>query len=276
MFINLLTVNQPDRTVVDCIQVVDVEAGIGKFPLESLREEFGPSAVAHEHGSQVVVVDLVDDVVLANFGRCKVRAHVDEGGKASGCHAFQSLQSRGRRIREELQEPCVVGVALHELVQNGQLVLIGQWIGEILIVNAEIVLQSVDQEDDDFALPAKAETASGRVHIFREEILKVLAAAGFLRLEKFSLPHRYRDITNYLIAAQTLTTVHGHEKLIADSSFRSLCPGEEESARENMNARRDDEGQSDQDKQIIEVCHLGVTRNCFTAKLCREQKTECY
>lgn len=43
---------------------------------------------------QQVSVYLINNVVLIYFGRCKVRANIDESWQTAGRDALQSLQSR--------------------------------------------------------------------------------------------------------------------------------------------------------------------------------------
>lgn len=54
-------------TTVDGIKIINVEAWIRIFPFEFLRKQLGPGFIAHKDCSQIVVVDLVNYIVLANL-----------------------------------------------------------------------------------------------------------------------------------------------------------------------------------------------------------------
>lgn len=129
-----------ELTIVNRIQVMDVETRIGIFPFESFWEKFSPSAVAHENCSQVVAENLINHVVLIDFWCREIRPHVDESWEGSRRHSLQSLQSGCRWVGEKLEKPRVVWLLLHQLVDDGKFILIWQRTREILVINSEVIL----------------------------------------------------------------------------------------------------------------------------------------
>lgn len=56
--------------------------------------------------------NLIDNIVFVDFSSCEIRTNVDECGQTARCNAFQALQRRCWRIRNQFHKSGIVRILL--------------------------------------------------------------------------------------------------------------------------------------------------------------------
>lgn len=161
-------------TRINGIQVVDVEAGKWILADEAIGVQLGPRAVAQKHSVALSSHQLINDIILVDLGRRKVRADIDERRQTAGGQRLQSLQ-RGRRwIGDKSNESRVLRLFAQQLLNDGHLILVGQRLLVGRIVQPKVVLECVDHQQQHLGFARQREARRRCVHVSREDIADTL------------------------------------------------------------------------------------------------------
>lgn len=94
-----------------------------------------------------VVGQLPDEIILVDGVRGEVAAGVDEGGQRARGEALDALHGGGGRVgAEAVEAPVAAGLPAGQLVQDGQLVLVGPRAALGRVEAGEVELERVDED----------------------------------------------------------------------------------------------------------------------------------
>lgn len=137
----------------------------------------------HEDNVLAVLLQLRNDVVLADLRGIEVVSDVDESGQSSCGEPFQSLHCHCGRVGNEAIQSRGSGLLVQILLEHGQFVLVWErkrvgvtsarrrrqpanlprihWRGERFVELGEVIAQSIDQQNDRFGELGSGPATSG-------------------------------------------------------------------------------------------------------------------
>ena len=144
--------NMSFDSVVDGVEISDVEGGKRVLSEEMFGKEIRPRVVAHKDGGFSRGVELSEEVVFDDLISVEIGADVDESGQAARRQALKALHGRRRRVGDKLEESGFGRIRRFEapkyrhLVEEGFLIVFF----ERSMVVGKVVAESVYHDDDEF------------------------------------------------------------------------------------------------------------------------------
>ncbi len=144
------------HSIVNSIQILNVERRKGIFSVKSVWKQTEPRVVSKECDSLVLPQQMINPVVLSDLGSVKIGTSVHECWKTACRQAFQSLHGCCWGVGHKFQQPWMWRLLREQLVDWREFVLVRKFTatcGHSGIVRCKIMSKRINDQDNRFVEP---------------------------------------------------------------------------------------------------------------------------